>query len=393
MRNIFFFICFFTFSLQSLGQALEDINYSYLYDPSDPIEFQMKSYRQGNVWKIFYKLTVKDPTRNINHFTILMESRQSVSDKEGKSIQPESLGSSSWDTNGNAMIGFITLIQSPLPPIIVAKIIDMDSKQAWFQFKFLDESYSPPAYLTLSNQIIHLDQYVEGNTPVAISGTASNPLQVTHFSYEFPPASPAFSEAQVAVSKTMDIDSTFQVVTDSFFTPQKPGLYLVQTHAQAKEGLPFRVEPDYPKFQKLENLAEPLIYICTKQEYDKVMQNKGDKKVFDQTILKIIKNRDNAVKFMKNYFDRVALANTYFTTYKEGWKSDRGMIYIVFGKPNVVQFYPDREVWTYKRLNQIKFEFFKSSSIFDPENFILKRDEKYQTDWFLAIEVIRKGGF
>ncbi len=36
-----------------------------------------------------------------------------------------------------------------------------------------------------------------------------------------------------------------------------------------------------------------------------------------------------------------------FTSYKEGWKTDKGMIFIVLGPPDKVQRSKDREVWTY----------------------------------------------
>src|SRR5690606_17413470 len=150
------------------------------------------------------------------------------------------------------------------------------------------------------------------------------------------------------------------------------GLYLVQTDTNSTKGYAFRVEEDYPRLAKIESLADPLIYICTKQEFDRIKAAKGDKKAFDRVILSITRDAERAKTFMRSYFRRVELANTFFTSYKEGWKTDRGMIYIIFGLPDQIYRFTDREVWTYKN-NQYKasFDFVKSSTLFDPENYVL----------------------
>jgi hypothetical protein len=97
---------------------------------------------------------------------------------------------------------------------------------------------------------------------------------------------------------------------------------------------------------------------------------------------------------MKNYFKRVELANLYFTSYKEGWKTDRGMVYIVFGMPDEVFKFNDREVWNYNLTKQkLNFSFVKSSSVFDPENYVLLRDSKYQQNWYETIDLWRGSRF
>ncbi len=58
------------------------------------------------------------------------------------------------------------------------------------------------------------------------------------------------------------------------------------------------------------------------------------------------------------YFRRVQFANNTFTGYKEGWRSDMGMIYITLGPPDEVERHPmdganyPYEVWSYSRINR-----------------------------------------
>jgi len=60
---------------------------------------------------------------------------------------------------------------------------------------------------------------------------------------------------------------------------------------------------------------------------------------------------------MEEYYARVEYANKHFSHYIEGWRSDMGMVYIIFGAPNNVDRHPFEvdskpyEVWAYYELN------------------------------------------
>ena len=84
--------------------------------------------------------------------------------------------------------------------------------------------------------------------------------------------------------------------------------------------------------------------------------------------------------FQEGYYRRVRFANEEFTQYKDGWKTDRGMIYILFGPPNQV-FYSDfvsfekaSQQWVYYN-NGIFFTFFDDHNTGD---FLLKVPYDYE---------------
>ena len=60
---------------------------------------------------------------------------------------------------------------------------------------------------------------------------------------------------------------------------------------------------------------------------------------------------------MEEYYSRVDYANKHFKHYLEGWKTDMGMVFIIFGSPNNVERHPfdidskPYEVWSYYELN------------------------------------------
>jgi GWxTD domain-containing protein len=63
-------------------------------------------------------------------------------------------------------------------------------------------------------------------------------------------------------------------------------------------------------------------------------------------------------EMMEEYYSRVAYANRQFGHYSEGWKTDMGMVYIIFGAPNNIERHPFEvdskpyEIWTYYELNR-----------------------------------------
>jgi GWxTD domain-containing protein len=218
---------------------------------------------------------------------------------------------------------------------------------------------------------------------------------VSYYNDVFPPAVPAFSGGQARVSKGMKADSIFTLNAGAPVQFFSRGLFLLQKDTLTAEGFAARAEDDYPRYNKIQNLYAPLIYICTKAEYDNLEQSKGQKKVFDKTVLGITTgDTERAKRLIKNYFRRVELANLFFTSYKEGWKTDRGMIYIIFGLPDEVHHFGDRETWSYTNSSfNTNFEFTKSSSVFDPDNYVLIRDTKYQKLWFETVDLWRKARF
>jgi GWxTD domain-containing protein len=63
-------------------------------------------------------------------------------------------------------------------------------------------------------------------------------------------------------------------------------------------------------------------------------------------------------ELMEEYYSRVAYANKHFGHYVEGWKTDMGMVYIIFGAPMNIERHPfdinakPYEVWTYYEQNR-----------------------------------------
>ncbi|WP_276367217.1 GWxTD domain-containing protein [Chryseolinea sp. H1M3-3] len=386
MRYLFIFALI---SFSASGQALRDINYSFLYNPNEPIEFDIKVIRSTQGWTAFYRLSPRDTTSE-NLYVIQWELRKDLSEKEGTPVSPEQISKTTKANHETE--GSITMPNVPERQYLTAKVLNNTVKRVWIYHKVLDPKYPVNGYLS-SDGVPVIETFVKVNTPMTLGGEGEQKI-VSYYNDNFPAAVPGFSEGMGRVARSMVVDSTFTRRVGDQLSFNQTGLYLIQSDTTSAEGLAFRVEEDYPRLSKVESLADPLIYICTKQEFARIKQAKGDKKAFDRIILSITQNTERARTFMRSYFRRVELANQFFTSYKEGWKTDRGMIYIIFGLPDEVFRFSDREVWSYKNnLYKVNFDFIRSSTLFDPENYVLIRDKKFQETWYEVIDLWRNARF
>jgi GWxTD domain-containing protein len=369
------------------GQALQDINFSYEYNPVESFSFRLIPVKESNQWVVFYKLNVRDTSLSTNNFTIQWETRQTLGEKQNSGFQT-AFAVTEQSRSATHFYGTVTLETQQTARILVAKVINTNSKRAWIFYRTLEENYPVSMYAKTNGELL-LDGFAIVNDSIEFSANAK---VISFYNDDFPAALPPFSEAQGKVSKGMKTDSTYYLGDGRLQLSQR-GLYLVQADTNATQGFSFRMENDYPKFTKVPSLAGPLIYISTKQENDRLILAKNDKKAFDRVILNITQDTDRARKLMRNYFRRVEIVNQLFTSYKEGWKTDRGMIYLIFGPPEQVLKFNDREVWTYKSSFDVSFNFAKASSIFDPDNYVLIRDKKYQQLWYEVIDLWRDARF
>ncbi len=147
----------------------------------------------------------------------------------------------------------------------------------------------------------------------------------------------------------------------------------------------------YPEL-KLSDSLETMIYLLTKSEF------KFLKKVNKKSYLNFVWSgfdEENKMELKKLYFQRVYEANLYFHEDIEGWRTEKGMIYIIFGKPSSIIIYDGYEDWFYERTqlnNQpVYFRFKVQKSNSKKNKYILERKPEYFDIWNDAIDAWRHG--
>ena len=173
------------------------------------------------------------------------------------------------------------------------------------------------------------------------------------------------------------------------------GLYLIQTDTTQQGGLfLMNFGSSYPREDRTKNLVQPIQYIATAAEYQKLSAEGHPKKMMDKFWLATTGSTDKARMLIRVYYTRMTYVNQYFTDFKEGWKTDRGMIYLIYGMANNVNKSSDSETWEYTRKQQatpLTFVFEKKPSPYSEEYFVLRRGDAQPTFWRQAVDSWRKG--
>ncbi len=151
--------------------------------------------------------------------------------------------------------------------------------------------------------------------------------------------------------------------------------------------------------EELDNMFAVSKYIATQQEIDKWsrLNNEESKQKF---LYDFWNARDDDAsepgnKFKSNYFERVEYARQNFSDIlnKQGWKSDRGRIYITYGRPSEIERHPNEtdtkpyEIWYYEEMEGKVMFVFADLGGFNDYRLIhsTKRGELYDDNWFQSI--------
>ncbi|TLU99277.1 GWxTD domain-containing protein [Dyadobacter luticola] len=225
----------------------------------------------------------------------------------------------------------------------------------------------------------------------------SDQLHVFYYNHEFEPAGSPMNVAPKSTgSRALEADSTFTINTSETLHFSKEGLYNIFADTTQSEGLGILVVNErFPKVTRPQLLLGPLLYMSTNNEINEIKKAEDYKKALDKYWLTLMNgNAPLAQQSIRSFYSRVEEANQLFTTYKEGWKTDKGMIYIVLGPPDKVQRSKDREVWTYDQrgnAQNVNFTFNRKNNQFVDDHYELVRYAEYQPIWYPVVEAWRNG--
>lgn len=173
------------------------------------------------------------------------------------------------------------------------------------------------------------------------------------------------------------------------------GFYHLTADSSSTEGLTIFCYNEYfPENNTPDEMIKPMRFITNKQEYNE-LENFPDKKVaLENFWLRCTGNKDKARQMIKIFYSRVNTANEYFSSFDYGWKTDRGLIFIVFGYPSNIYKDEQQEIWQYgeeNSLRSINFTFNKSPNPFTSNDYILSRSEVYKDPWTRLVDAWRQG--
>lgn len=153
---------------------------------------------------------------------------------------------------------------------------------------------------------------------------------------------------------------------------------------------------NYPYIITAHDLLESLHYLLNTNEKEKFRTINNQQILLDSIksfFNKEIKDTTKVNQVIREYISRVETANKLFSTYKEGWKTDMGMVYILFGAPLWANETYDYIHWSYKndrydpRWNYYFRQIRRKSDVFPFRVYILDRSNpQFRYNEYLAIK-------
>ncbi len=151
---------------------------------------------------------------------------------------------------------------------------------------------------------------------------------------------------------------------------------------------------EFPNTTALKDLIAPLRYITSKSEFEYIYNVRDPYAGFCNFWKDCGGSEEKAKELISIFFKRVNTSNTFFSTTIPGWRTDRGMIYIIYGKPTRVENVGYSERWIYGDETipgSFSFLFrYKKDNLSD-NVFILQRDPLYRNSWEQAVNTWRQG--
>ena len=201
-----------------------------------------------------------------------------------------------------------------------------------------------------------------------------------------------YGEFEVLNTSKRILSQPGTVTIEFFFDDLKRGNYRFEVRTQVGgeeiyKARDFSVKsPHYPSLRTPRELAAPLVYLMREDDHEKLMaisDPKQQKLAVDRFWLSNIKNTNKAIQIIELFYERVEEANKQFSNYKEGWKTDMGMMYILFGPPWYVENTLGEKTWRYSNdfynpETNFTFKSYKYKNKFYPfDNFQLLRNQQY----------------
>jgi GWxTD domain-containing protein len=270
--------------------------------------------------------------------------------------------------------------------------IDKSSDQVRQNFLLLDSAAINPLFRN----------YVRSNETCALKMHAWKPSEkvlVRYYRRDFPLPPPPFSAGNnKPFVYAPDSVFSLRVGSDSLlrFKFSARGIYHFQNDTSLKDGFTIykRDDESFPKIVSVEQMIPMMRYLTTRQEFEDVLYAAHKKKAFDDFWLRNAGSNERARQLVRSYYTRAQFSNNNFSSHVEGWKSDRGLIFTVFGEPNAIYRDANSETWIYgeeKSYRSLTFSFVRVINPFSDNDYMLSRSEMFKDEWYKSVDTWRQG--
>lgn len=234
------------------------------------------------------------------------------------------------------------------PAFIPVTTYDVSSNMDSLKFEFQVTNHNPDHPLIIRTQLKQFPSDLEPALPLSVPNPSPSTIEYKGIDYR---------DHDLVDEGIRRLDQTGSVLIEFKYPVFEQGNYRFEVETNTEDGetlfkaRDFSVKGEYfPSLITIQELAEPLIYLMGDEEYEEMMsldEPKSIKERMDRFWLSHIASMNRASDVISLYYDRVETANKLFTNFKEGWKTDRGKIYILFGPPWYIDKIQNTLRWSY----------------------------------------------
>lgn len=367
----------------------EGNNYSKLYFKLYTKELRFSSANENRTNQAIIKVNYKI-TPSIRNNTIIDSAKTSITIKKTK--------------NQTSIISFFKIKNIKLDQYLIEiKLFDLYGNKKSQSYIRVNKSEDGNEQYYISfigkNQKPVFTEFFRPSDTLYIKTKNKNvsKMSVVHYNTKFSIAKKPFNtEKQTALNLKKNASWKIPVLFQKCkFYSNKTGIYIIRADsAKARGMMKVQFNNSYPLISKSEDMIEALAYMLKDAELNTLLNSENKKLNLDNFWLKTSKSKERARELIKIWYNRATYSNYYFTSYKKGIKTDRGMIYTVFGPPDDIQYFDDAEKWIYintKSVSKLNFIFVKQANSISNNDYTLIRDSKYEGVWKRAIKTWRSG--
>jgi GWxTD domain-containing protein len=363
--------CFGFLSLQAID--LTQVDLSHQYDPDAPVHVIRRVVQQGGSITVYLDVTMDSSKVWVREFFL----QQGYNAQSESKINPTVVEHEVTKTRWKGSITFPAPFREDLLVLRLASEFEF-----YFDIPIRNSRLPFPAFTPMSKGKLVLTNYLNSSS---LHWTTDQSMLVSSYNDISGPAEAPMEEMK-ALAPVLAEDTLF-VMQDSSFLKDYQFYFFRQDSATDNGLVLLKTPPYYPTFRTIGELIGPMKYLTTDAEFRALTQSNKPKRTFDEFWINTYGTKFRARNSIRKYFESVENANRYFTLYKPGWKTDQGMIFIVFGTPLEMYRTDNSEKWVYEG---IEFEFIKVSTLFGSV-YALRKDRKYEKDWYNEVGSIRKG--
>ena len=377
MKSTFILLCFLLFLSSVSGIDLSKLNTAYWYDPAAPLTIKSRVAQRSDTHHVFLSLKY-NPSDTINTRLLLQNNYLDDTDRLLRAYAMDTL---------KAMKDQVLLMLTLKEVSEQLLVLEFELAGAYYYYPIdlkKGRLNHPQFYPLQMNEIPLISSFLNSSSLKFNKDYAQDTLYFFQYKADFEPADPPTGIAQSVASRLL-MDSVF--ISTQEVSLLQNHFYFIQSDTLSLEGLTLFMGPKhYPDMKLMDELISPLTYFTSRSELDEIRNAKDPKIAFENFWLNIHVFPEAAGAAIRSYYRAIKKANELFTSYKEGWKTDRGMVYVIFGNPDRVFRDNKKEIWLY---GDIQFEFKIISNLFAPKMYVLLRDKGYEKIWIKKITDLR----